>query len=157
MGVTAINANPNLKQRKNHSHVFQQADEREVSFASLLQTSLASVSELKNIRQKKREKISLASLMEDLDTYEDNLLVKPDHRNFLRYRDQIRKITTFILKEQFSIKTIRDRRQKEFEVVHYIDQNLAVILQEILHRNPDTVMILRLMGEVRGLILDVQG
>lgn len=123
------------------------------AFSSLLQTSLAGT----NKTSRKKMPLSFADLMEELDEYEQDLLQKPSHPNFLRYRDQVRKLTSFILKNEFKIRTVRDRKQKEFEVVHYINRNLAETLQEILRRNPDTVMILRLMGELRGLVLDLIG
>lgn len=122
-------------------------------FSALLQTSLAKVNQTK----KKDLVLSVEALMEELEELEHDLLKKPNHHNFLRYRSHVRKITSFILKKEFHLRTLRDRKQREYEIVSFTNQNLSKTLQEVLRRNPDIVMILRLMGEVRGLILDLLG
>lgn len=120
-------------------------------FSTLLQSSLAKVNQTK----KKESDFSIDDLMDELETLENDLQKKPNHHNFLRYRSHVRKITSFILKKEFHLRTLRDRKRQEYEIILFTNKNLSKTLQEVLRRNPDIVMILQLMGEVRGLILDL--
>ena len=101
------------------------------------------------------ERSHLEDLMENLESYEENLLNMPDVNNFNAYRDQVKKIVKKILDDGFLYKSFKDRHQRRYEFVKIIDNKLNELLTNITRRNKEIVVMLHLMGQIKGLILDV--
>lgn len=95
--------------------------------------------------------------LEKLEEYEQNLAERPTRYDFNRYRDHVRKIARYALDHAYKHEFIRDKKQREYEVIRVINKDLEEIYLTLLRRNTGTVVALHLMGEIRGIILDLLG
>jgi len=96
-------------------------------------------------------------LFTQLDKYEENLAQLPNDYNFLKYKKHLQQMTTLISKSNYILKKIEFRSKKniaQLEVVYVINKKLAEIFSSITQRNIETLKVLHLMGEIKGLLLE---
>ncbi|MDH5720921.1 MAG: YaaR family protein [Spirochaetia bacterium] len=102
-----------------------------------------------------KENYRLEDMIEELEIYEEKLLSLPDIENFNSYKNHVKEIARKIVDKAFLYKSFRDKKQKRYEFIKVIDENLNDLLKTITRRNKEVVIMLHLMGQIKGLILDV--
>ncbi len=100
---------------------------------------------------------SFDRLFEQLSLYERNLIDYPTESNFESYQQKVRELLSQLLSKSYQIRLIRDARSKsEFEVVQEVDQKLGEIFTQIARHRPDVRGVLRHMGYIKGILLDLK-
>ncbi|RME89013.1 MAG: DUF327 family protein [Candidatus Hydrogenedentota bacterium] len=122
-------------------------------FTSLLQKKrkkeeISTISEIKLNRQK------IDALWLELDKAEEHLASNPTYTNFLKYQAVVRAIGQWIMKKAFKQRTYVAKDKQALEFIEVINEDLASLLHEITRRNIDVLIALKLMGRIKGLLLD---
>ncbi|MDH5717758.1 MAG: DUF327 family protein [Spirochaetia bacterium] len=105
--------------------------------------------------EKNTENKNIEEMLTKLEEYEEKLINTPDIANFQRYKNYIKKVADFALEQGFTLKSFKDRTNKKYEFITVVDSKLQEILINITRRNKDVSIMLHIMGQIRGLILDV--
>lgn len=124
-------------------------------FSTLVEESIKPQSAAKTQELSERYR-SINEMLEELHEYEKNLLQYPNDSNFHVYKKKIREIVSVIIKDAYELKVLRDRSRREFEVMKTMDQNLHQLFQNLMKQNPDLDAILKNLGDIRGILLDLQ-
>lgn len=95
-------------------------------------------------------------LMADLDDQEREFAENPSRDRFEEYKKTVKALCSMLLQRGYRLQGWEDRRKKRYEVVRTIDARLAQLYSGLLRRNQDVVIALHLMGQIRGLIFDLQ-
>ncbi len=107
-------------------------------------------------RKTKTPREQLDDLLADLDAAEQRFATSPDRREFEQYRATIRKLTSFLLQNGHKFQQLQSKQgTKVHEIVRIIDQKMSQLLHNFLRRRNDVVIALHVMGEIRGLVVDV--
>lgn len=94
-------------------------------------------------------------LYEQLTDAEDRLLAAKSVREFNLYRETVRKMASLINREGLRFRQYTDRyTNRSTTVLFIIDQKMADLLKQITAKNPEVPRILRMLGEIRGILLD---
>lgn len=121
-------------------------------FAEML--ALGKSAEIRRKTRTPREELD--DLLADLGDAEQRFASSPDRREFEQYRATIRKLTSFLLQNGHKFQHLQNRNStKVHEIVRIIDQKMSQLLQNFLRRRNDVVIALHVMGEIRGLVVDV--
>lgn len=98
---------------------------------------------------------NLAGLIEQIG---DQLSNNPTPENFNRYKNHIR-LFIHVLQENFEVKDTISRisfaKQKLYKTVESIDENLSVLAQQILSGEKNRMNHLKLINNIKGLIIDL--
>lgn len=99
---------------------------------------------------------SVEDLMEQLDGEERDFADSPSRERFDSYRKTVKLLCSLLLQRGYRLQGWEDRRRRRYEVIKTIDGRLAQLYTGLLRRNQDVVIALHLMGQIRGLIFDLQ-
>lgn len=102
------------------------------------------------------KKKSFEDLMQELQSEEDEFAAMPSPTKFESYRKTVRALCDLLLQKGYRLHGWEDRKQRRYEIIKTIDSNLAELYTGLLRRNQDVVIALHLMGQIRGLIFDLQ-
>ncbi len=84
---------------------------------------------------------------------------KTDVRDMKRYRQLIKEFINEIVyrSHEFSRENFLDRRGRHrvYGIIRLIDKNLDDLAAELIKDEKDNISILNLVGEIRGLLLDI--
>lgn len=101
-------------------------------------------------------KKSLDSMLIALEQSERDMQQTPTRENFLLYRNQVRTLLSHLQQKVFSNTTLTSGN-KELQIVRVINKNLHELYQKVMKPQSDTLIILLLMGQIRGLLLSELG
>ncbi|MDW8307549.1 MAG: DUF327 family protein [Leptospiraceae bacterium] len=93
--------------------------------------------------------------LHDLEVLEEEFAKTGGFLEFQRYRKKVREIMAYLLERAYRIEETSTKTQKICQVVRIVDEKLRQIQQNLLHRRQDVVVALHLMGQIRGLLVDV--
>ncbi|HRP70988.1 MAG TPA: DUF327 family protein [Turneriella sp.] len=142
----------NVGTEKNFSRVptsvAQGASPASVAFSSLV----AQVLQRKESAQAK----SFDELLADLTEEENDFTENPSREKFESYRKAVKALMDMLGKRSYRLHNWEDKRRRRYEIVKVIDAHLAALYSSLMRRNQDVVITLHLMGQIRGLIFDLQ-
>ena len=99
---------------------------------------------------------TLEDLMADLDDEERGFAEDPSKQRYESYRKAVKALCSMLLARGYRLQGWEDKRRRRYEIVKTIDARLAQVYTGLLRRNQDVVIALHLMGQIRGLIFDLQ-
>ena len=103
--------------------------------------------------------VRLTSLMEEITMQGDKLAKHRDIRDMKRYRGLVKDFLNEIINRShsFSRENFLDRRGRHrvYGIVRLVDEKLDELAQELVKDEKDNLNILRKIGEIRGLLLDI--
>ncbi len=99
---------------------------------------------------------TVEDLMADLDTDEREFAENPARERFETYRKTVKMLVNMLVARGYRLQGWEDKKKRRYEVVKTIDARLAQLYSGLLRRNQDVVIALHLMGQIRGLIFDLQ-
>lgn len=99
---------------------------------------------------------TLEDLMADLDDEERGFAEDPSKQRYESYRKAVKALCSMLLSRGYRLQGWEDKRKRRYEIVKTIDARLAQVYSGLLRRNQDVVIALHLMGQIRGLIFDLQ-
>ncbi len=107
-------------------------------------------------RGKSERPKTIEDLMAQLDDEERDFAEAPSRARFEKYRKTVKLLCSMLLNRGYRLQGWEDRRKRRYEVIRTIDARLAQLYTGLLRRNQDVVIALHLMGQIRGLIFDLQ-
>lgn len=99
---------------------------------------------------------NVEDLMADLDNDERDFAENPSRDRFETYRKTVKMLVNLLVSRGYRLQGWEDKKRRRYEVVKTIDARLAQLYSGLLRRNQDVVIALHLMGQIRGLIFDLQ-
>lgn len=102
---------------------------------------------------------ALIGMMEEITRQGDKLSKHRDIKDMKRYRALIKDFLNEVVNRShaFSRENFLDRkgRHRVYGIIRLIDQNLDELAQELVKDEQDNLEILRMIGEIEGLLLDI--
>lgn len=102
---------------------------------------------------------ALTSMMEEITMQGDKLAKHRDIRDMKRYRALVKDFLNEIVgrSHSFSRENFLDRRGRHrvYGIIRLVDENLDNLAQELMKDEKDHLKILSMIGEIRGLLLDI--
>lgn len=102
---------------------------------------------------------TLTSMMEEITMQGDKLAKHCDIRDMKQYRALIKGFLNEIVgrSHSFSRENFLDRkgRHRVYGIIRLVDQNLDELAKELVKDEKDHIAILGMIGEIRGLLLDI--
>ena len=102
---------------------------------------------------------ALTTLMEEITMQGDKLAKHRDIRDMKRYRALVKDFLNEIVgrSHSFSRENFLDRRGRHrvYGIIRLVDENLDNLAQELMKDEKDHLKILSMIGEIRGLLLDI--
>ena len=102
---------------------------------------------------------ALTTMMEEITMQGDKLAKHRDIRDTKRYRDVVKDFLNEIVgrSHSFSRENFLDRRGRHrvYGIIRLVDENLDNLAQELMKDEKDHLKILSMIGEIRGLLLDI--
>lgn len=102
---------------------------------------------------------ALTHMMEEITMQGDKLAKHRDIRDMKRYRGLIKDFLNEIVgrSHSFSRENFLDRkgRHRVYGIIRLVDENLDNLAKELMKDEKDHLAILGMIGEIRGLLLDI--
>lgn len=102
---------------------------------------------------------ALTTMMEEITMQGDKLAKHRDIRDMKRYRALVKDFLNEIVgrSHSFSRENFLDRRGRHrvYGIIRLVDENLDNLAQELMKDEKDHLKILSMIGEIRGLLLDI--
>ena len=102
---------------------------------------------------------ALTTMMEEITMQGDKLAKHRDIRDMKRYRALVKDFLNEIVgrSHSFSRENFLDRRGRHrvYGIIRLVDENLDNPAQELMKDEKDHLKILSMIGEIRGLLLDI--
>lgn len=102
---------------------------------------------------------ALTNMMEEITRQGEKLAKHRDIKDMKRYRALIKDFLNEIVNRShaFSRENFLDRkgRHRVYGIIRLIDENLDQLAQELVKDEKDNIAILNMIGEIRGLLLDI--
>ncbi len=103
--------------------------------------------------------VRLTSMMEEITRQGDRISKKMDIRDMRKYRTLIKSFMNEVVtrSHKFSRENFLDRRGRHrvYGIIKQVDDTLDALAQELVKDEKDHIAILNMIGEIRGLILDI--
>lgn len=100
----------------------------------------------------------LERLLPHLDDAAQALIESRTLRNLARYRELVREVLDTVVREAHQLQEtsgFSGGRHKVFVVVQKVDEALEQLGREILNEHANTVHLLEIVDEIRGMLLDL--
>ena len=102
---------------------------------------------------------ALTTMMEEITMQGDKLAKHRDIRDMKTYRALVKDFLNEIVgrSHSFSRENFLDRRGRHrvYGIIRLVDENLDNLAQELMKDEKDHLKILSMIGEIRGLLLDI--
>ena len=102
---------------------------------------------------------ALTTMTEEITMQGDKLAKHRDIRDMKRYRALVKDFLNEIVgrSHSFSRENFLDRRGRHrvYGIIRLVDENLDNLAQELMKDEKDHLKILSMIGEIRGLLLDI--
>ena len=113
---------------------------------------------MSNIEEKELQQV-LASMMQEIEVQGKKLAKHRDIRDMRQYRKLIKGFLNEIINHShsFTRENFLDRkgRHRVYGIIRLVDENLDKLAQELVKEEQDHIEILKCIGEIEGLILDI--
>lgn len=101
----------------------------------------------------------LNTLMEEITMQGNKLAKRRDIKDMRKYRGLIKDFMNEIVNRShtFSRENFLDRRGRHrvYGIIKRVDENLDELARELIKEETDQISLLNLIGEIRGLLLDI--
>lgn len=101
----------------------------------------------------------LNALMEQIDAEGKKLAKRRDVKDMKHYRGLVKEFLNEIVtrSHEFTRENFLDKRGRHrvYGIVRLVDENLDALAQELMKDEKDNLEILRRIGEIEGLLLDI--
>lgn len=101
----------------------------------------------------------LSLLMEDITMQGKKISKKMDIRDMKRYRSLVKEFLNEVVtrSHKFSRENFLDRRGRHrvYGIIRKVDETMDALAQELVKDEKDHLAILGLIGEIKGLLLDI--
>lgn len=101
----------------------------------------------------------VCALMSEISDQGKKILKHTDVRDMRKYRSLIRDFINEIVyhSHEFSRENFLDKRGRHrvYGIIRLVDENLDKLAEELIKEEQDHIKILNLVGEIRGLLLDI--
>lgn len=101
----------------------------------------------------------LTAMMEEITRQGDRISKKMDIRDMRKYRSLIKSFMNEVVtrSHKFSRENFLDRRGRHrvYGIIKQVDDTLDELAQELVKDEKDHIAILNMIGEIRGLLLDI--
>lgn len=101
----------------------------------------------------------LSLLMEDIGAQGKKISKKMDIRDMKRYRTLVKDFLNEVVtrSHKFSRENFLDRRGRHrvYGIIRRVDETLDALAQELVKEEKDHIAILGMIGEIKGLLLDI--
>lgn len=101
----------------------------------------------------------LSLLMEDIGAQGKKISKKMDIRDMKRYRTLVKDFLNEVVtrSHKFSRENFLDRRGRHrvYGIIRKVDETLDALAQELVKEEKDHLAILGMIGEIKGLLLDI--
>ena len=98
-------------------------------------------------------------MMQDIIQQGDKISKRMDVKDMRRYRTLIKEFMNEVVNHshKFSRENFLDRRGRHrvYGIIRLVDEKLDELAQELVKEERDNIAVLGLVGEIRGLILDI--
>jgi hypothetical protein len=98
-------------------------------------------------------------LMEEIVMQGDSIVKRTDIRDMKKYRTLIKEFMNEIVNRshKFSRENFLDRRGRHrvYGIIRLVDEKLDELAKELVSEEKDTIHILSMVDEIRGLLLDI--
>ena len=98
-------------------------------------------------------------MMQDIIQQGDKISKRTDVKDMRRYRTLIKEFMNEVVNHshKFSRENFLDRRGRHrvYGIIRLVDEKLDELAQELVKDERDNIAILGMVGEIRGLILDI--
>ncbi len=103
--------------------------------------------------------VRLTAMMEEITRQGDRISKKMDIRDMRKYRTLIKSFMNEIVSRshKFSRENFLDRRGRHrvYGIIKQVDNTLDELARELVKDEKDHIAILNMIGEIRGLLLDI--
>lgn len=103
--------------------------------------------------------VRLTAMMEEITRQGDRISKKMDIRDMRKYRTLIKSFMNEIVtrSHKFSRENFLDRRGRHrvYGIIKQVDDTLDELARELVKDEKDHITILNMIGEIRGLLLDI--
>lgn len=103
--------------------------------------------------------VRLTAMMEEITRQGDRISKKMDIRDMRKYRTLIKSFMNEVVtrSHKFSRENFLDRRGRHrvYGIIKQVDDTLDELARELVKDEKDHIAILNMIGEIRGLILDI--
>jgi uncharacterized protein YaaR (DUF327 family) len=99
---------------------------------------------------------TVEDMMAELDDDERDFAENPSRDRFETYRKTVKALVGMLVARGYRLQGWEDKKKRRYEIVKTIDARLAQLYSGLLRRNQDVVIALHLMGQIRGLVFDLQ-
>lgn len=103
--------------------------------------------------------VRLTTMMEEITRQGDRISKKMDIRDMRKYRTLIKSFMNEVVtrSHKFSRENFLDRRGRHrvYGIIKQVDDTLDELARELVKDEKDHIAILNMIGEIRGLILDI--
>lgn len=101
----------------------------------------------------------VCTLMNEISEQGKKISKHTDVKDMRRYRQLIKDFINEVVyrSHEFSRENFLDKkgRHRVYGIVRLVDENLDKLAEELLKEEKDNITILNLVGEIRGLLLDI--
>lgn len=101
----------------------------------------------------------VCALMSEISDQGKKISKHTDVRDMRKYRSLIRDFINEVVyhTHEFSRENFLDKRGRHrvYGIIRLIDENLDKLAEELIKEQQDNIKILNLVGEIRGLLLDI--
>ncbi len=103
--------------------------------------------------------VRLTAMMEEITRQGDRISKKMDIRDMRKYRTLIKSFMNEVVSRshKFSRENFLDRRGRHrvYGIIKQVDDTLDELARELVKDEKDHIAILNMIGEIRGLLLDI--
>lgn len=103
--------------------------------------------------------VRLTAMMEEITRQGDRISKKMDIRDMRKYRTLIKSFMNEVVtrSHKFSRENFLDRRGRHrvYGIIKQVDDTLDGLARELVKDEKDHIAILNMIGEIRGLLLDI--
>ncbi len=101
----------------------------------------------------------MESLMKEIEEEGQRIARHKDIRDMRRYRTKIKEFMNEVTTHSyaFSRENFLDRkgRHRVYGIIHLVDENLDKLAEALMADEKDHLEILRLIGDIRGMLIDI--
>lgn len=101
----------------------------------------------------------ISTLLNEISDQGKKITKKTDVRDMKKYRQLIKEFINEVVyrSHEFKRENFLDRRGRHrvYGIVRLIDENLDELAKQLISDEKDNISILNLVGEIRGLLLDI--
>lgn len=101
----------------------------------------------------------LEGLMKEIEEEGKRIAKHKDIRDLKRYRSKIKEFMNEVTTHSYSFsrENFLDRkgRHRVYGIIHLVDENLDKLANALMTEEKDHLEILRLIGDIRGLLIDI--